>query len=161
MVHRLFWYNFLLTNFPDRGLFYLVKMFPNVISPSQLYQTYLRSAANLDCTQGLGQPGPSPSFLVENLLRERNHSLLSRQFPLGRPVLPPQPKSPGEGTRQNPSNSPFLKFGVNAILGSSEEDDAQKQGMCNIFFSYFVNQNSKIKKIQVFMYLYVNFLSNF
>lgn len=104
-----------------------MKMFPNVISPSQLYQTYLRSAANLDCTQGLGQPGPSPSFLVENLLRERNHSLLSRQFPLGRPVLPPQPKSPGEGTRQNPSNSPFLKFGVNAILGSSEEDDAQKQ----------------------------------
>lgn len=112
-------------------------MFPNVISPSQLYQTYLRSAANLDCTQGLGQPGPSPSFLVENLLRERNHSLLSRQFPLGRPVLPPQPKSPGEGTRQNPSNSPFLKFGVNAILGSSEEDDAQKQGKCNIFFLIF------------------------
>uniref|UniRef100_A0A8W8NM07 Homeobox domain-containing protein n=1 Tax=Magallana gigas TaxID=29159 RepID=A0A8W8NM07_MAGGI len=77
--------------------------------------------------KGWVKPGPSPSFLVENLLRERNHSLLSRQFPLGRPVLPPQPKSPGEGTRQNPSNSPFLKFGVNAILGSSEEDDAQKQ----------------------------------
>lgn len=109
-------------------------MFPNVISPSQLYQTYLRSAANLDCTQGLGQPGPSPSFLVENLLRERNHSLLSRQFPLGRPVLPPQPKSPGEGTRQNPSNSHFLKFGVNAILGSSEEDDAQKQGTLYILY---------------------------
>lgn len=118
-------------------------MFPNVISPSQLYQTYLRSAANLDCTQGLGQPGPSPAFLVENLLRERNHSLLSRQFPIGRPVLPPQPKSPGEGTRQNPSNSPFLKFGVNAILGSSEEDDAQKQGMCNIFFFIFCKSKQK------------------
>ncbi|XP_062570081.1 homeobox protein DBX1-A-like [Saccostrea cucullata] len=100
-------------------------MFPNVISPSQLYQTYLRSAANLDA-QGLGQPGPSASFLVENLLRERGHSLLSRQFPLGRPVLPPQPKSPGDGSRQNPSTSSFLKFGVNAILGSSDDESVQK-----------------------------------
>lgn len=102
-------------------------MFPNMISPSQLYQTYLRSAANLD-TQGLSQPGPPASFLVENLLRERNHSLLSRQFSLGRPVLPPQPKSPAEDMQQNPSASSFLKFGVNAILGSSEEEDTQKHG---------------------------------
>lgn len=108
------------------------KMFPNVISPSQLYQTYLRSAASLDASQGLGQAGPSPSFLVENLLRERSHSLLSRQFPLGRPILPPQPKSPGDGTRQNPSTSPFLKFGVNAILGSPEEEEGQKNGMSNL-----------------------------
>jgi hypothetical protein len=100
-------------------------MFPNMISPSQLYQTYLRSAAD---TQGLSQPGPPNSFLVENLLRERSHSLLSRQFSLGRPVLPPQPKSPAEDVQQTSPASSFLKFGVNAILGSPEEEDPQKHG---------------------------------
>lgn len=128
------------------------KMFPNVISPSQLYQTYLRSAASLDASQGLGQAGPSPSFLVENLLRERSHSLLSRQFPLGRPILPPQPKSPGDGTRQNPSTPPFLKFGVNAILGSPEEEEGQKNGMSNLWYS---------KKMESVLFMWLTFLKKF
>ena len=103
-------------------------MFPNMLTPSQLYQTYLRSAAAHLEAQG-SNPAASTSFLVENLLRERNQSLFARHFPLGHGLPAGMPSLPGQMGDNSVSTSshssvlsspPFLKFGVSAILGSEE-----------------------------------------
>ncbi|KAK3103048.1 hypothetical protein FSP39_016065 [Pinctada imbricata] len=98
-------------------------MFPNVLSPSHLYQSYLRSAAAQLEAQG-SNPATSTSFLVENLLRERNQSLFARHFPLAHgltPGLPPVPCSVSDSTQNGTSaTTPFLKFGVSAILGADD-----------------------------------------
>ncbi|XP_060074422.1 homeobox protein DBX1-A-like [Ylistrum balloti] len=99
-------------------------MFPNMISPSPLYHTFFRTA------HLAGQPNAtaaSASFLVENLLRDRGHALLSRNGPGSAGIV----SHPGTGQSQDehivPSSissqnpTPYLKFGVNAILGAGGE----------------------------------------
>ncbi|OWF51932.1 homeobox protein DBX1-A-like [Mizuhopecten yessoensis] len=103
-------------------------MFPNLISPSPLYHTFFRTA------HLAGQPNAtaaSASFLVENLLRDRSHALLSRNGPGSTGMVP----HPGTGQSQDehiaPSSiggqnpTPYLKFGVNAILGSGSEQTSK------------------------------------
>lgn len=99
-------------------------MFHNVLAPSPLYQNMFRHGSVVP------HPGVTPtsaSFLVENLLRDRNPGLLSRPVPTaqGLPVTAspllhrghvdhiPVTSVQNQGT----ANS-FLKFGVNAILGT-------------------------------------------
>lgn len=100
-------------------------MFPNILAPSPLYQSLFRNG------QLVPQPPmvtTSASFLVENLLRDRNQALLARQGipPFTCPTtfsqtLPENIQTTpvtSSGT-VNPVNPvPFLKFGVNAILGT-------------------------------------------
>lgn len=99
-------------------------MFPNILSPSPLYQSLFRNG------QLIPQPpmaATSASFLVENLLRDRNHALLTRQGlpPFTCPttfsqVLPNNIQTTpttSAGTVNPVNQAPYLKFGVNAILG--------------------------------------------
>ncbi|XP_033752614.1 homeobox protein DBX1-A-like [Pecten maximus] len=103
-------------------------MFPNMISPSPLYHTFFRTA------HLAGQPNAtaaSASFLVENLLRDRGHALLSRNGPGGTGMVP----HPGTGQNQDEhiatssisgqNPTPYLKFGVNAILGAGGDQTAK------------------------------------
>lgn len=112
-------------------------MFPNVLSPSPLYQGIFR-AGQLAPHPGLAHTLPghsvmahsSTSFLVENLLRERT-SLLHRPTPtvvtsvgvdtvssLSRrsPITLDVP-----GTSSSTRTTPYLKFGVSAILGDDQK----------------------------------------
>ncbi|XP_074660557.1 homeobox protein DBX1-A-like [Tubulanus polymorphus] len=108
----------------------LAKMYGGVIAPSPLYQNVLR-AAQLHHQGALPQPlinHASNSFLVENLLRDGGMvtSRPSRLQTGGSPPLHRASPSPvKEHTRdlsvsKDSSNSspstPYLKFGVNAIL---------------------------------------------
>ncbi|XP_069132551.1 homeobox protein DBX1-B-like [Argopecten irradians] len=101
-------------------------MFPNMISPSPLYHTFFRTA------HLAGQPNgnaTSASFLVENLLRDRGHALLSRPGGTGMVPHPGAGQNPEEHiatssiSGQNPA--PYLKFGVNAILGAGADQSSK------------------------------------
>ncbi|KAK7098814.1 homeobox protein DBX1-A-like [Littorina saxatilis] len=118
-------------------------MFPNVLAPSPIYQGVFRAGQlHPHPALSLSHPGhpslphhSSASFMVENLLRERS-SLLHRPTPttlspLGMGSLPPlsrgSPVSPEPTTTTTTSSSgtktttPYLKFGVSAILGTDKE----------------------------------------
>ena len=112
-------------------------MFQNVMSPSQVYQSLFRT---LPLVPQPSVATTSASFLVENLLREGQSALISRpvtSFPaglagfanvgvttvpaLGRSMEHVAPvSSPASSINSNNVNNvtPYLKFGVNAILGS-------------------------------------------
>ena len=116
-------------------------MYQNAMSPSQVYQTLFR---NLPLVQ---QPvvTSSASFLVENLLRDGQSALISRpltSFPAGLGLpgmgvtgipafvrgvdspLDTTASSQSEASRSN-NVTPYLKFGVNAILGSDSSKDSR------------------------------------
>ena len=108
-------------------------MFPNILAPSPLYQSLFRNG------QLVPQPPmvtTSASFLVENLLRDRNQALLARQGipPFTCPTtfsqtLPENIQTTpvtSSGTVNPVNQTPFLKFGVNAILGT--ESTSPKSG---------------------------------
>lgn len=116
-------------------------MFQNAMSPSQVYQSFFRTLPLV--------PQPvvtsSASFLVENLLREGQSALISRPLTTlpaamgipgigvsGVPTLVRGVESPLDATAssQNDANrgnnvTPYLKFGVNAILGSDGNKDSK------------------------------------
>lgn len=111
-------------------------MFPNILAPSPLYQTLFRNG------QLVPQPPmvtTSASFLVENLLRDRNQALFARQGlqPFTCPTTFSQtptdnattPTPVTSSSALNAASAPFLKFGVNAILGtdSSSPKSGKKQ----------------------------------
>ena len=116
-------------------------MFQNAMSPSQVYQSLFRTLPLVP------QPVPSSSasFLVENLLREGQTALITRpmtSLPTGVVGLPGMGVSTVPSVARNieqlntmtsltsQSNvvsnvnnvTPYLKFGVNAILGSDSND---------------------------------------
>ncbi|KAL4224490.1 Developing brain homeobox 1 [Mactra antiquata] len=117
-------------------------MFQNAMSPSQVYQSLFRTLPLVP------QPVPSSSsaFLVENLLREGQSALISRPITsmptgvvgltgLGVSGVPTIGRSMEQlnsiasmtsqtnGVSSNVNNvTPYLKFGVNAILGSDSND---------------------------------------
>ncbi|XP_071099500.1 homeobox protein DBX1-A-like [Haliotis cracherodii] len=107
-------------------------MFPNVLSPSPLYQSVFRAPALLHPNPSVATS--SASFLVENLLRERSSGFLARPTPTTPPVSvgsgfvhvtrdqDPIPTSSSSGT------TPYLKFGVSAILGT---DSSQQKPISN------------------------------
>ena len=106
-------------------------MFPNVITPSPLYHSLFRTAH----PGTAGNLAPA-SFLVENLLRDsRGQSLFSRplQGMMGATGLP-QPPMAHSNTDHVPGSPngtvPYLKFGVNAILGadSPKTTSPQREG---------------------------------
>ena len=121
-----------------RRLFKKVKMdmFQNMMTQSQMYQSLFR---NLPLVP---QPGPtsSASFLVENLLREGHSALMSRPMttvPTGVVGFPglsfssvpnmnlgrsPETLSVATSTANTNNVTPYLKFGVSAILGSDNTD---------------------------------------
>lgn len=123
-------------------------MFPNILAPSPLYQSLFR---NGQLVPQAPMVTTSASFLVENLLRDRNQALLARQS------LPPftcattfSPTLP-ENLQATPVTSsaslnainpaPYLKFGVNAILG--REPSSPKSGKVNVKSSSFPNKKEK------------------
>ncbi|VDI34365.1 Hypothetical predicted protein [Mytilus galloprovincialis] len=99
-------------------------MFPNILAPSPLYQSLFR---NGQLVPQAPMVTTSASFLVENLLRDRNQALLARQglppFTCATTFSPTLPEnlqatpvtSSASLNAINPA--PYLKFGVNAILG--------------------------------------------
>lgn len=106
-------------------------MFPNMISPSPLYHTFFRTA---HLAGQSNTSAASASFLVENLLRDRSHALLARSAPgaAGMSSLPGVGQSQDDhlvvpvsvgGGGVNPT--PYLKFGVNAILGAGSEQSSK------------------------------------
>ena len=115
-------------------------MFQNVMSPSQMYQSLFRTLPLVP------QPtaSTSTSFLVENLIREGHPALISRQgttLPtavsagltgvdhasamsmLGRSMEQMVPVTSGNSVSDV---TPYLKFGVSAILGNDSESKSSK-----------------------------------
>ena len=114
-------------------------MFQNVMSPSQMYQSLFRTLPLVP------QPvaSTSTSFLVENLIREGHPALMSRQgttLPtvvsagltgvdpsamsmLGRSMEHVVPATSGNGVSDV---TPYLKFGVSAILGNDTDNKPSK-----------------------------------
>lgn len=92
-------------------------MFHNVLTPSPLYQNVFRAATLGPHVAGAN---PSTSFLVENLLRERTSPLLPRPVPTSPPSSIVQLRSQGSpaSTTAVSAATPYLKFGVSAILGT-------------------------------------------
>ncbi len=137
-------------------------MFPNLLSPSPVYQGMFRAPAMPGHPSGISLT--STSFLVENLLRERQQVMVPAHpqptyltartmstSPLGVVVASPpsrnsSPVSPSPKSRSreerpkdsgtptsSPSSStssstPYLKFGVSAILSA---DISPKNGKYN------------------------------
>lgn len=128
-------------------LFYYIElgiMFPNVLAPTPVYQSLFRTAH-------LGQQPTvstsSASFLVENLLRDRNATLLAQPLPLtprgaaltlghlSRESGEQPPTSSGSASDVI-NNRPVLKFGVSAILGTESAN----------------------KLSELYLYIYYNFI---
>lgn len=117
------------------------KMFQNAMTPSQMYQSFFRTLPLV--------PQPvvtsSASFLVENLLRDGQSALISRPLSslptaavgipgLGISTVPTLVRGVDSASLETPTSSPndlnrgnsvtpYLKFGVNAILGSENKDN--------------------------------------
>ncbi|KAK3591890.1 hypothetical protein CHS0354_005100 [Potamilus streckersoni] len=128
----------------------------NVMTPSQIYQNLFRTLPMIP------QPVPttSTSFLVENLLREGHTSLISRPAPMSHTVvssglltpspanrLPEQPSRTSNNVGIN-SPTPYLKFGVSAILGT---DSFSKNNISNLEQSSrgYINCSSTIPTTSV------------
>lgn len=123
------------------------KMFQNTMSPSQVYQSLFRTLPLVPQPV----PSSSASFLVENLLREGQSALISRPMTsiptgvvglpgLGVTAVPSIARNMDQlntmasmasmASMTSQSNiitsvnnvTPYLKFGVNAILGSDSND---------------------------------------
>ncbi|ESO82387.1 hypothetical protein LOTGIDRAFT_64310, partial [Lottia gigantea] len=97
-------------------------MFPNIIAPSPIYQSLFRAPI---LHQGPAVTG-SASFLVENLLRERTSGFLARP-------QHGQVQNLAQSERDSPptsaaSSTPFLKFGMNAILGKDSPKSSSTTG---------------------------------
>lgn len=133
-------------------------MFQNVMSPSQVYQSLFRTLPLVP------QPNvtSSASFLVENLLRDGQSALISRPLTtvptaavgipgLGVSTMPALVRgvestlessatSPTEANRGN-NVTPYLKFGVNAILGSESTKDSKssKYTLLHTFAAFYTN----------------------
>lgn len=133
-------------------------MYPNVITPSPLYQGLFRSPTVPS------QSYTNSSFLVENLLRsERPLGYVSH--PSGLAQRPPEKQQAGlsfeenvqtlQANRNSTSTShghkPYLKFGVNAILASSTSNPKIK--------SKYYGHCSKYMQCLIFLELYNEFLN--
>lgn len=105
-------------------------MFPNILTPSPLYQSMLRSAS-----VGQQPSSASTSFLVENLLRDRGSGLVARPLPGTVPVsssLGQRPADSQSSTSSTPTSTPYLKFGVNAILSPDTPSKTGKFGLDDV-----------------------------
>ncbi|KAH3877520.1 homeobox protein DBX1-like [Dreissena polymorpha] len=114
-------------------------MFQNVMTPAQMYQSLFRTFPLVP--QPVTSTSTSASFFVENLLREGHTEFMTRPMtslasltsmpganvglPGGLTMTSFQAGArthDGEHNVTSPSNkTPFLKFGVNAILGTDKE----------------------------------------
>ncbi|KAL3842371.1 hypothetical protein ACJMK2_020392 [Sinanodonta woodiana] len=128
----------------------------NVMTPSQIYQNLFRTLPMIP------QPVPttSTSFLVENLLREGHTSLISRPSPMSHTVVSSGllASSPANRLQEQPSRTsnnvginsptPYLKFGVSAILGT---DSFSKNNISNLEQSHraYINCSSTIPTTSV------------
>ena len=111
-------------------------MFQNMMSPSQVYQSLFRTLPIVPQPTATSSAS-SATFLVENLLREGQSAFINRPVTslslptsgLGLPAGMVMASNPASGRSQEQVTAqvssasinnvtPYLKFGVNAILGS-------------------------------------------
>ncbi|CAL1542002.1 unnamed protein product, partial [Lymnaea stagnalis] len=101
-------------------------MFPNMLNPTTLYQNMMRSPLS-QYTHPSSLGGGSASFLMENLLRERTAAAAAAIMPRPHhPSFVSTASANGHSDTMSYSSSPvpFLKFGMNAILGKDSNRNA-------------------------------------
>jgi hypothetical protein len=118
-------------------------MFQNVMTPAQMYQSLFRTLPLVP--QPVTSTTTSASFFVENLLREGQTALMTRPMTSLASLTSMQGANVGlhgltvtsvpaavraqdaeRSMTSSTSSTPYLKFGVNAILGTDKESRSSK-----------------------------------